>query len=125
MRDLDQALDAAISAEERQLLKSIGEEPGFFGQTLSTFGGRTGWVNVILMLVQGVAFVAGAWAAFNFFAASDVLVALRWGLPSAVLLLMSLMIKLALWPTIQTDRVLRELKRMELLMAHRQAARRA
>ena len=122
MRDIDQALDEAISAEERQLLRSIGEEPGFFGQTLAMFGGKTGWVNVILMLVQAVSFVAGAWAAWNFFNSAEALTALRWGLPSAVLLIMSLMIKLAMWPTIQTDRVLRELKRMELLMAHRHAS---
>lgn len=119
MRDIDQALNEAISAEERQLLRSIGEEPGFFRQTLSVFGGKTGWVNVFLMLVQGAAFVAGVWAAWLFFNSADALTALRWGLPSVVLLVMSLMIKLAMWPAIHTDRVLREIKRMELLMVQR------
>ena len=121
MRDIDRALEEAIGEEERQLLRRIGEEPGFFGQTLAIFDGKTGWVNVILMLVQAVAFVGGALAAWKFFGATDILAALRWGLPAAVLLLMSLMIKLAMWPTIHTDRVLRELKRMELLQAHRRA----
>ncbi len=46
-----------------------------------------------------------------------VLTALRWGLPTAVPLLMSLTIKMALWPSIQTNRLMRELKRIELQIA--------
>lgn len=119
MRDIDQMIDEALDAEERALLRSIGEEPGYFQQALGIFGGRTGWVNGVLMMVQGAAFVAGVWAAWNFFAADDVLAAVRWGLPAATLLLMSLTIKMALWPTIQANRVIRELKRIELQIASR------
>jgi hypothetical protein len=119
MRDLDASIDAALDAEERELLRSISEEPGYFSQALGVFGGRTGWVNVILMVVQTALFIAGAWAAWRFFQADDVLSALRWGLPSAVALLMALIVKLALWPVIQTNRLLRELKRLELLAATR------
>lgn len=115
MRDLDASIDAALDAEERELLRNIGEEPGYFSQALGVFGGRTGWVNMILMVVQGAMFLAGVWAAWNFFQADDALTALRWGLPSAVALLMALIIKLALWPVLQTNRLLREIKRLELL----------
>jgi hypothetical protein len=77
-----------------------------------------GWVNVLLMFVQTALFIGGALAAWNFFNAGDALTALRWGLPSAVLLLMALLIKLSLWPAVQTNRVIRELKRIELQIAH-------
>ena len=43
--------------------------------------------------------------------------ALRWGIPAGVLLLMSLMIKMGMWPTLQANRVIRELKRLELQIA--------
>lgn len=122
MRDLDEMIDEALDAEERELLRSIGEEPGFFPQALGIFGGRLGWVNALLMIVQGAAFLGGAWAAWNFFAVDDALAALRWGLPGAVLLLMSLMIKMGMWPTLQTNRLMRELKRLELQIAHRSRA---
>jgi hypothetical protein len=118
MPDMDRMIDDALDAEERALLRSIGDEPGFVGQALGLFRGRTGWVNIVLMVVQGVAFVLGVWAGWRFFAAPDVLEALRWGLPSAVLLLMSLLIKMAMWPAIHVDRLMRELKRVELLVAH-------
>ncbi len=117
MRDLDRMIDEALDAEERELLRSIGEEPGYVEQALGIFSGRTGRVSVILMIVQGAAFLGGSWAAWNFFAVNDVLSALRWGLPAAVLLLMSLTIKLAMWPAIHANRLMRELKLIELQIA--------
>ena len=50
------------------------------------------------------------------FGADDALSALHWGLPAAVLLIMALMIKLALWPVMQTNRLRLSLKRLELLV---------
>ncbi len=117
MRDIDKLIDEALDVEESALLRSIGDEPGFFQQTFAIFGGRTGWVNAILMVVQGALFVVGAWAAWQFFAADDVLAALRWGLPASVLVLAALTIKLSMWPAIQTNRLMLELKRIELQMA--------
>lgn len=120
MRDTDQMMDQALDAEERELLRSIGEEPGYVKQALGLFDGRIGWVNVLLMVAQTALFLGGAWAAWSFFAAENTLTALRWGLPAAVALLMSLTIKLTLYPAIQTNRVIRELKRMELQIASRE-----
>ena len=123
MRDRDAMIDEALRAEERELLRKIGEEPGYLQQAIGIFEGRTGWVNLLLMIAQGTAFIVGAWAAWNLFAAEDVLAALRSGLPAVTLLLMSLTMKMALWPTIQANRVLRELKRIELQMVSRHEAR--
>lgn len=120
MRDLDSMIDEALDAEERELLGSIGE-PGFFAQTFGLFVGPTGWVNWLLMAVQGLLFVAGVVAAVYFFSADDALSAVRWGLPAVALLLMSLIIKMGMWPTIQANRVIRELKRLELQVARASA----
>jgi hypothetical protein len=117
MRDLDAMIDEALNAEERALLRSIGEEPGFFGQAFGLFGGRLGWVAMVMVVVQAVLFVAGVWAAFGFFEAKEPLEALRWGLPAATLMLMSLIIKMSMWPTLESNRVIRELKRLELQVA--------
>lgn len=117
MRDVDKLVEEALGNQERDLLHRIGEEPGFFGMALGLFGGRLGWVNVLLMIVQGVAFLAGAYAAWMFFQAGDAVSQLRWGLPAAVLLILATMIKLAMWPNIHADRLMRELRRMELRIA--------
>lgn len=98
MPNPDQLIDQTLAAEERDLLRRIGEDPGHVQQALTLFAGRSGWVSGLLLGVQAVMFIAGLWAGWQFFQAQDTLAALHWGLPSAVLLVMSLMIKLALWP---------------------------
>jgi hypothetical protein len=120
MRDLDRMIDEALDRETRELLDRIGDEPGFFAQVLGIFGGRTGWVNALLLVVQGVAFIAGVWAGWHFFQATDPVTQLRWGLPSAVLLILATILKMSLVPRMETNLVIRELKRIELQIAHRQ-----
>ncbi len=115
--DLDRMIDEALDAEERALLSQIGEEPGYFSQVWGLFGGQLGWVTWLLMIVQTAMFIASVYAAIRFFNATDTLTALHWGLPSVALLLMSAMTKFLLWPSMQTNRVLRELKRLELQVA--------
>ena len=110
-------IEAAIIAEEKALLAAIREEPGFIRQATSLFAGPAGWVGILLTVVQAVLFVAGVWAGWHFFQAGETLEALRWGLPSAVALLMALIIKLSLVPQMQANRVIREIRRLEVVLA--------
>lgn len=119
MSEIDPLIDARLAEEERALLRAMGEEPPFLLQTLGLFGGPNGWVTVVLTLFQAAMFFGGAWAAWRFFGATDVLEALRWGLPAAVLLIMSLVVKMAMWPLLHLNRVIAELKRLGLLVASR------
>ena len=117
MQDVDRMIDEALDAEEKELLRSIGEEPGFIERTLGTLDQRVLWVAGLMMVIQSIVFIAGAWAAWMFFEANDAVTQLRWGLPASVLLLMSLIIKLAVAPAIHAKRLMRELKRIELQIA--------
>ena len=71
-------------------------------------------------MVQTVMFVAGAWCTVKFFQTTDVLLALKWGLSASVLWLMATQLKLSLTPQMQADRVIREIKRVELMLAARE-----
>jgi len=117
MRDVDQLIDEALDAEERELLRSIGDEPGFVERMLGMTGPEIVWMIWVMMIFQTVMFVAGLYAAWMFFEAGDPVTQLRWGLPAAVLLLMALLVKLAVPPAIQTKRLMRELKRIEVQIA--------
>lgn len=114
MQEVDDLIDEAIDAEERELLRSIGNEPGFVERMLGMTGPEMVWMVWVMMLLQTLIFVGGLYAAWMFFEASEPVNQLRWGLPAAVLLLMALQIKLAVPPAIQTKRLMRELKRLEL-----------
>ena len=117
MRDIDNMIEEALGQEEREILRRIGEQPGFFAQAFGIFRGPTGWVSVLMMVVQGVIFIAGVWAAWHFFQAGDPVSQLRWGLPAATLLILATMLKMALLPRMETNLVIRELKRLELQLA--------
>lgn len=119
MRDTDKDIEAAIIAEEQALLRSLGEEPGYFRQLGALFDNRGSWINLVMMAAQLLLFVGGLFAAWRFFEADDALTAIHWGFPAAVLLIMSLMVKLALWPVLQTNRVLRAVARLEVHLADR------
>ncbi len=117
MSDIDRMIDDALDAEERELLRTL-DEPGFFNQAFGVFSGPTGWMSLVMMFWQTIMFIAGVWAAWQFFAAGDVVTQLRWGLPAAILLIFAGMLKMALIPRMESNRLLRELKRVELQIAH-------
>ena len=123
MPNPDHTLDQAMEAEERELLLRIGNDPNHVQQVASLFSGRTGWVSGVLIATQAALFIAALWTGWRFFDAEDTLAALHWGLPSAVMLIMSLMMKLALWPVMQANRMMLALKRVEVLAVHGRADR--
>lgn len=116
MSRIDDMIRQALECEDRLALKESGEL-GFFALGLSQFRGVNGWVAWVLMIAQGLFFVAGVWCMILFYQADNALSALKWGISGAVALLVSLQLKLSLAPQMQADRVIRELKRLELLLA--------
>ena len=121
MRDVDQMIDEALSAEERDLLARMGEEPGFFVQAIDLFRGKLGWIHLVLMVVQVTLFIGAVYAAWYFFAADDPVTQLRWGLPATVMALAAVVIRLSLLSTLNANRVMRALKRIELQIARGRA----
>ncbi len=112
MTQADDRIDDALRAEEQRLLAQIGEEPPFFSQVFGLFRTRNSWVNWIMMISQTALFILGVYAGWRFFEATSVLEALHWGLPSAVLVLMALIIKLAMWPIAQFTLLREDLGRL-------------
>jgi hypothetical protein len=117
MRDVDKLIEEALESEERELLRSIGDKPGFVERALGMFGAGVKWMVAFMMVGQALLFLVGVWTAWNFFEANEPVAQLRWGLPAAVLLLASLAVKLAVGPAIHANRIMCELKRIELQLA--------
>ena len=118
MSDLDKMIETTLTEEDRAFLARLGREPGYFHQVGGLLAGPLGWINLLLMLVQAVLFFGGAWCAWQFFQTTETIPALRWGLSAAVLMIGGAVLKICtLWPALQANRVLRELKRLELQLA--------
>ncbi len=119
MDKLDELIKEALSEEQKQILEGT-EELGWFALGLKQFQGKLGWVTWVVMLVQGTMFLIGVWFAVLCYGAVDVLAAVKYGLTAATLIIVASSLKFSLMPQLQADRVLRELKRVELLIAHKQ-----
>lgn len=115
MTNPDHRIDAELREEERRLLEQIGEEPAFLDQAVGLFRRRNAWVSWVMMTSQALMFVTGTYTAWRFFEAEQVIEAMRWGLPSAVLLLMALVIKLSMRPDMQIQQLREDIARLHML----------
>lgn len=118
MSKLDQLIEEALSDQDKDIIRET-QELGWFALGASQFTGKLGWVSWVLMIAQITLFLLAVWAGWHFFAATEILAALKWGLSSATLVIVATILKTSLMPQIQADRIMRELKRVELMIAHR------
>lgn len=118
MDKLDALIREALEGEDREILRQT-EELGWFALVFSQFRGRLGWVAWVLTVVQTAMFLAGLWCAVRFFQTTEVIAALRWGFSATVLWILATNIKLSMMPQMHADRVIRELRRVELLLARK------
>lgn len=123
MSDLDRMIKDSLDEMDRDS-PELSVEPGYFKQALGLFTGRLAWVHWVIMITQSLFFIAGVVCAVNFFQTETVLDALRWGLPGTVLLLYAAIFKTSLGPQMETNRLLTELKRMELRVERLRAEQR-
>ncbi len=115
MNFLDIRIQELMDETDAHLLRS-SQPHGWLGLIRSLRQGRLAWMFWVVWLAQLALFVIGIWAAVQFFQATEVLSAVKYGISAATLLLVALQIKLSIAPHMQTERLLRELKRVEILI---------
>ena len=115
---LDEMIQEALSRQDQEIFSKTGEL-GFFALAISQFGGKLGWVTWVIMIIQSVFFIAALWFGYQFIGATDAYSAIKWGIPFAILILMATQFKLSLSSQMHADRVIREVKRLELLIVSR------
>ncbi len=115
MKQLDDMIEEALRAEDADMLEAL-KEKGYFANALGMFRGPQGWVVWVVMIVQATMFLVGVWCAIRFFGTTDLLPAIRWGISAAVLMIMATNLKMSLAPQMQAERILREVRRLELMV---------
>lgn len=121
MNDIDQKIQAALRGQTGG--ESLVAEPNIAEEVIVAFRGRNRWLNT-LTVVCSVGFTfALVWAAMRFYEAETVTSQLRWGGLSLLFFLMVSFMKVWFWLEMQTNRLLRELKRVELLLVSRPPAK--
>lgn len=122
MSDLDRMIEESLREADRDA-PTMSREPGYFRQAIALFTGRLAWVHWTIMISQLIMFGLAIYCTVYFFQATETLEALRWGLPATVLFIMSGLWKTALGPEFATNRLLMEMKRLELRIEQLKAER--
>ena len=113
MKNVDELIGRALSEEDRALL-SRHTEPGYVSQAFGLFRGPLAWVMWLVYVVGFVAFLGAAYALWQMVATADVLSAVKWGVGALLLFQFTTLAKGFMGSHMEANRMLRELKRVEL-----------
>ena len=120
-KELDSMIAEALDAEDRDLLGRFGEEPGYLNQAFSLFSGRLSWVMWLANIVNLIGAGLAIWAGWHLFTTADPLMAIRWGVGALAAMQVGLFMKGFLGQQLLSNRVIREVKRLELQLVRAQA----
>jgi hypothetical protein len=121
MKDLDQKIQAALRREGADA--SFTTEPNIAQEVITAaFRGRHRAVTTFAFVLSFLFFIGAVWAGMRFYHATSVTAQMQWGGLALLLTLFVSFIKVWFWLEMHTNRVLRELKRVELLLVTRPRA---
>ncbi len=118
MDELDRKIEEALSTEDRDLLDQFGEQ-GLFGQVFSVYNGKIAGIAILATLMTFLLFLCAVYCGWKFFNASEAIDAARWGAGAIMLMVMVGFIKIWFWMRMESNRILREVKRVELQIARK------
>lgn len=113
MNKVDEMIGRALTDEDRALLERHGE-PGYVAQAFGLFRGPMAWVMWVAYVAGAIAFVVGAYALWQMVITSDLLSAVKWGVGALFLFQITTLTKSFMGSHMESNRMLRELKRVEL-----------
>lgn len=114
MSNIDDLINETLKDEDEALLESFGSEPGYFKQAMVLFRGQLGWVMWFVGIVQLVFFLGAIYALVQVFTGEELMAVLRWGIVTVILVQLSTFLRGFMGAHFEANRVLREIKRLEL-----------
>jgi len=119
--NIDEQIKQALSEEVREIKYSneaIDDNP--FKQMKVSFGGRRRWMNLLVMLFSLLFFLGMVYCAFQFYYTEEIKALIAWSVGVVVLALCTQISKMWYWSEMSHDRVIREVKVLELQIAQMQ-----
>ncbi|TDR47363.1 hypothetical protein DFR29_10222 [Tahibacter aquaticus] len=116
MSKFDDLIGQALTEEDRALLASHAE-PGYLSQAMGLFRGPMSWVMWLVNVANGVSFLVGVYALWQMVNATDALLAVKWGIGALFLFQITTLCKTFMGNRMEANRMLREIKRVELQLS--------
>jgi RNA polymerase sigma factor (sigma-70 family) len=114
MNDIDRQIQAALQRETGSAPRA--QDPSLAEEALATFRGRHRWLHGVAALFTFALFGLAVWSAFRFYGSEAIRDHLLWGGVALWALMAVGLLKIWFWLEMHTNRVLREVKRVELLL---------
>lgn len=114
--NFDKLAKQALSEEEFEFMNNA-EEQNIFEMLMNLYKGKQKWLTLYIMLIIFIAFGFTIWCAVRFFQVEDMKEMMIYGAGAFLGLLMTAMLKFWFWMQMDNQKILRELKRIELQMS--------
>ena len=114
MNEIDEKIRHALNAEDQKILDQFGDDPGPIGMVVDTFKGSQWWFTTGIWIFGFAAFGFMVYCGVNYFAAEDLRSSQTWALGIVISGMALVIVKIGAWQQMQTQALLREIKRLEL-----------
>ena len=115
IEEIDKLITETLSQEEMKFYNSLDEQ-NIFEMLFGLFKGKNAWINILMNIVIVVFFALLIYCAIQFFNSETTDQLIKWGFGSLILMLSISMLKLFAWMQMDKNAILREMKRLELLV---------
>lgn len=119
MKSVDEAIREALNEDERRLLDGVGGDMGLREMVMESFRHQSRWLLVLVifwvLVFTGLSFYSG-WQLWH---ATEVREMVLWAVAFVISVQVVMMLKLWHWMDLHRMSVLREIKRVELLVSLR------
>lgn len=110
---IDELIKETLSQEEAKFYDELGEQ-NLFNKIGETFKGRTGWLVIVMNIVNLVFFCLFIYCSVQFFGSDQITDLIQWSVAGLLCWSFMAFIKLYVWMQMNKNEILRELKRLEL-----------
>jgi len=114
MSKIDDLIQESLSLEDERLLSEYAAEPGYFRQAFGLFRGPLSWVMWLVMICNVVIGIFAIWAVWQAMTVDDLILTVRWGVTAVIAVQIVTFLRGFMGDHFEANRVLREIKRVEL-----------
>jgi hypothetical protein len=119
MNNIDQQIKQALNEEFNELIaENEAIEANPFKQMGAGFKGKMKWIYIQVMFFSVVFFCTAIYAIYQFYYEQDIKSLIGWGVTIIVFIVLSQLAKIWYWSELGRNRVIREVKLLELQVAH-------
>ncbi len=114
MSKLDDAIMDVLAEEDEKLAQHFDTEPAYVSQALALFKGRLGWVMGVAFAFSMLAAAFCIYCIFKLTGTTDAVATTKWGVGVIAGLQVSVFLRGFMGAHFEGNRLLREIKRLEL-----------